>query len=87
MIRKPEMHISPMFTYPLKRLDLVQAYVCELMPTRFLGDALYFVTFINDATRKVWIYPIKGKDDVYPTFIKFIATSVELEKDINIKAL
>ena len=49
-------------------LDLVHTDVCGPMPTRSLGGALYFVTFIDDATRKVWVYPIKGKGDVYPIF-------------------
>ena len=34
------------------------------MPTRCLGGASYFVTFIDDTTMKVWVYPVeleKGK--------------------------
>ena len=67
-------------------LDLVHTDVCGPMPTRSLGGALYFVTFIDDATRKVWVYPIKGKGDVYPIFRKWLA-SVETEKGIKLKAL
>ena len=69
-----------------KPLDLVHTDVSEPIPTRFLGGALYFVTFIADATSKVWVYPIKGKDDVYPPFRKWLV-SVELEKNIKLKAL
>ena len=32
-------------------LDLVRIDVCGPMPTRSLGGALYFVTFIDNATR------------------------------------
>ena len=56
------------------------------MPTRSLGGALCFVTFIDDATRKGWVYLVKGKDDVYPTFRKWLVL-VELENDIKLKAL
>ena len=69
-----------------KPLDLVHTDVCGPMPTRSLGGALYFVTFIDDATRKVWVYPIKAKDDVYHVFRKWLS-SVELEKDTKLKAL
>ena len=55
-------------------LHLVHTYVCGHMPTRSLGGALYFVTFIVDATRKVW---------VYPTFRKWLA-SIEIEKGIKL---
>ena len=54
-------------------------YTIGPMPARSLGVALYFITFIDDATRKVWVYLTKGKDVVYPIFIKWI-TSVQLEK-------
>ena len=67
-------------------LDLVHTDVCGPMPTRSLGGAVYFVTFIDDATRKVWVYPIKEKGDVYSIFKKWLA-SVETEKGIKLKAL
>ena len=47
------------------------------MPTRSLGGALYFVTLIDNATRKVWVYLIKVR--------KWLA-SVETEKGIKLKA-
>ena len=57
MVWKLEMHIIP--------LDLVHMDVCGPIPIRTLGGALYFATFIDDATREVWVYPTKGKEDVY----------------------
>ena len=48
---------------------------------------MYFVTFNDDATRKVWVYPIKVKGDVYSTFRKWLVKSVESEKRIKLKAL
>ena len=43
-------------------------------------------TFIDDATRKVWVYPIKGKGDEYPIFRKCLAL-VETKKRIKLKSL
>ncbi|MCO5609644.1 hypothetical protein L7F22_063874 [Adiantum nelumboides] len=56
-----------------EHLELVHSDVCGPMPVLFLGGALYFVTFIDDATRKVWVYTIKRKDEVFATFQKFLA--------------
>ena len=36
-----------------------------------LGGASYFVTFIDDASRNVWAYPMKGKDEVFEIFQNF----------------
>lgn len=38
-------------------LDLVHNDVCGPMRMRYLGGALYFVTFIDDPTRKVGFMP------------------------------
>ena len=35
-----------------------------------LGGSHYYVTFINDATRKVWVYFLRQKYDVFQTFKK-----------------
>ena len=47
-----------------ERLQLVHSYVCGPMPFMSLGGALYFVTFIDDYSRKVWAYAVKRKDKV-----------------------
>ena len=38
-----------------------------------MGGHEYFVTFIDEATRKVWVYFIKRKDEVFGVFQKFVA--------------
>ena len=43
-----------------------------------LGGSHYYVTFIDDATKKTWIYYIRNKYDVFDTFKKWKA-SVEIE--------
>ena len=45
-------------------LDLVYSDVCGPMKTKTLGGSLYFVTFINDHSRKIWVYTFKTKDQV-----------------------
>ena len=47
--------------------------ICGPMPTRSLGGAEYYVTFIDDATRKVWAYAIAQKSDVFQVFQKWLA--------------
>lgn len=37
---------------------------------RSLGGASYYVKLIDDASRKVWVYPMKRKDDVFEIFQK-----------------
>jgi hypothetical protein len=36
----------------------------------FLGVSCYYATFIDDATRKAWVYCIRQKIDVFDTFKK-----------------
>ena len=49
-------------------LELVHSDVCGPMPTKSLGGSSYFVTFIDDSTRKVWLYGLRSKDQVFSTF-------------------
>ena len=41
-------------------LDLVHTDVCT-MQSNTLSSALYYVTFIDDHSRKVWAYALKSK--------------------------
>ena len=38
-----------------------------------LGNFLYYVTFIDDFSRKTWIYFLKGKDEGFNKFQEFKA--------------
>ena len=67
-------------------LELIHSDVCGPMPTRSLGGAQYFVTFIDDATRKVWVYTIKSKDQTFSYFQRFLS-SVENQYGKKVKAL
>ena len=48
-------------------IDLIHTVVCT-MQTRTVGGALYFVTFIDDQSRKVWGFYLKTKDQVLDAF-------------------
>ncbi|GKA87395.1 putative RNA-directed DNA polymerase [Tanacetum coccineum] len=54
-------------------LDLVHSDVCGPMKTKTLGGCSYFVTFIDDHSRKVWVYTLKTKDQVLDVFKQFHA--------------
>ena len=51
-----------------------------------LGGNKYFVTFIDDASRKVWVYFLKTKGQVFEYFKKFHAMT-EREKGKPLKCL
>ena len=42
------------------------------MPTLSLDGNSNFVTFIDDYSWRVWLYPLKRKDDVLFVFQKFV---------------
>ena len=45
--------------------------VWEMAHVQSLGVSHYYVTFINDATRKSWVYCIRQRSDVFVTFKKW----------------
>ncbi|MCF7184086.1 DDE-type integrase/transposase/recombinase, partial [Corynebacterium sp. MC-13] len=67
-------------------LELVHSDLCGPMKTMTLGGVLYFVTFIDDCSRKLWVYILKTKDQVLGVFKQFDA-SVERETGKNIKCI
>ncbi|KAH9789507.1 Integrase catalytic domain-containing protein [Citrus sinensis] len=62
-------------------LDLIHSDVWE-SPDISMGGAKYMVTFIDDYSRRCWVYPIKKKSDVFPMFKEYKAW-VELESGKN----
>ena len=63
-------------------LDLIHSDVCGPMPLRSLGGSLYYVIFIDDYSRKTWLYLLKTKDEVFSKFQEFKA---EIENLTNKK--
>ena len=51
-------------------LDLVHTDICSMDATS-LGGARYYVTFIDDHSRKVWAYALKTNDQTLEKFKQF----------------
>ena len=66
-------------------LDLVHSDLCEA-DSKSLGGARYFATFIDDHSRKTWVYVLKTKDQVLNVFKRFVAL-VERETGQKLKCL
>jgi transposase InsO family protein len=66
-------------------LDLIHADTCEA-PCESLGGCSYFVTFIDDFSRKVWVHMLKRKSDVFEKF-QIFKNFVENQKGQKIKCL
>ena len=67
-------------------LDLVYYDVCGPMKTKTLSGSLYFVTFIDDHSRKIWVYTLKTKDQVLEVFKQFHAL-VERQSSEKLKCI
>jgi hypothetical protein len=49
-------------------LDLIHSDVCGPMSSTSLSGNIYYVSFIDDSSRKSWIYFMKTKDEVFGSF-------------------
>ena len=67
-------------------LDLIHSYVCGPMSNKSLGGHLYYMTFIDDHSRKTWLYLLKTKDEVFDKF-KAFRSEVETLTERKIKTL
>jgi len=56
-----------------QNLELIHSDVWGPAFVESLGGARYFATFIDDHSRKVWIFCIKNKSDVFSVFKKWIS--------------
>jgi hypothetical protein len=52
-------------------LDLIHYDLCGPMTAPSLGDFLYYVIFIDDHSRKTWIYFMKAKSETFAKFQEF----------------
>jgi len=52
-------------------LDYIHSDLSGPSPIISYGGALYFLTFINDFSHKVWVYMLKMKFDVFKAFKQF----------------
>jgi hypothetical protein len=54
-------------------LDLVHSDVCGPMSSPSLSGCLYYVIFIDDYSRKCWIYFLTPKSDTFDKFKEYKA--------------
>ena len=71
-------------TSKAEKLELVYTDLWGPSPIASLGDSKYCITFINDSSRKVWVYFLKNKSDVFETFKKWKAM-IETETSLKVK--
>lgn len=68
-----------------EKLDLVHTNLCGPMRPSH-STFQYFMLFVDDFSRKMWIYCIRTKDEAFENFKKFKAV-VEIESGRKIKTL
>ena len=69
-----------------KILDLIHSDVCGPFATETLNKSKYFLTFIDDFSKRVFVYFIKTKDEVLEKF-KIFKALVENQTGLKIKKL
>jgi transposase InsO family protein len=52
-------------------LEIIHLDVCGLMPSPSISEYVYYVSFIDDYSRKTWVYFLKSKDEVFSKFKEF----------------
>jgi transposase InsO family protein len=67
-------------------LELIHLDVCGPMPSTSLSGYVYYFSFIDDYSRKTWVYFLKSKDEVLRKFMEFKALVENISK-IKIKIL
>eukprot|EP00253_Pinus_taeda_P026417 PITA_26417 len=67
-------------------LEIVHSDVCGPMQNPSLAGSQYFLTFIDDFTRKTWLYFLKNKSEVFEKLRNFKAL-VGNQSGLNIKVL
>ena len=54
-------------------LEIIHSDVCGPMSSNSLSMYVYYVCFIDDFSKKTWIYFMKNKDEVFSKFKEFKA--------------
>ncbi|GAU47337.1 hypothetical protein TSUD_101250, partial [Trifolium subterraneum] len=70
--------IAPVDTYTI--------YICGPIDVLSTGGNKYFITFIDEYSRMIWLYHIKAKSEAFEVFKRF-KTLVEKQSDKEIKVL
>lgn len=67
-------------------LELIHSDLVGPMETQSIGKAKFLLTFIDDYTRKIFVYFIHSKSDVFEKFKEF-KNFVEKQRESSIKCL
>ena len=73
-------------TLKVEKLELVHTDLWGPFSVASLGGSRYYIIFIDDSSRKVWVYFLKNKSDVFETFKEWKAM-VEIETGLKVKCL
>jgi len=57
-------------TLKVEKLELVHTDIWGKASGPSLRGSMHFVTFIDDSSKKVWVYFLKHKSDVFNVFKK-----------------
>lgn len=52
-------------------LELIHSDICGKVNSKSIGGAEYFISFIDDYSRYIWVYFIKNKSEAYSKFCEF----------------
>ena len=66
--------------------ELIHSDVCGPFQTKSHGSSRYFLTFIDDKSRRIFVYFLRTKDQVFATFKSF-KKMIELQSGNKIKTL
>ena len=69
-----------------EKLELVHTNLWGPSSIASFGGSRYYITFIDDSNKKVWVYFLKNKSDVFETFKKWKAM-VKIEIGLKVKCL
>jgi len=73
-------------TRKMRIIELVHSDVFGLVSVTSLGGSMYYVAFIDDFSRKTWIYFLRKKSKVFKRFKEF-KTLAENQTEKRIKVL
>ena len=62
-------------------LEFIHCNVCGPVPSTYLSGYEYYVTFIDEYSRKTWIYLLKTKSEVFEKFKEFKSLKRNIQKE------
>lgn len=82
MTRLPFSYNSNRCLLPFEK---IHSNVWGRSPVKTIEGQRYYVTFVDDCTKFVWIFPLYNKSDVFSIFVKFHAyVTVQFGSSIKI---